>query len=100
MEPVSPNMRIWAQCADVPDWAQKPITGGRLKGMTDISPQWRFKILTQMFGPRGFGWNSRVINRWMETAPDGEIKAFVEIEFSYSCARCPFHFGLKSLNLV
>lgn len=83
MEPVSPNMRIWAQCADVPEWAQKPITGGRLKGMTDISPQWRYKILTKMFGPRGFGWNSRVINRWMETAPDGEIKAFVEIEFWY-----------------
>ena len=29
---------LWKSVADVPGWAQKTIKGGRLNGMTDISP--------------------------------------------------------------
>lgn len=36
--------------------ALKTIQGGRLKGMTDIKPQWRTQIMTEVFGLCGFGW--------------------------------------------
>jgi hypothetical protein len=34
----------------------KEITGGRLKGMSDIKPQWRIMKLTEVFGACGIGW--------------------------------------------
>lgn len=83
MEAVSPNLRIWAAGANVPDQAKKNITGGRLKGMTDISPMWRYKVLTETFGPIGVGWKFVIVNQWLETAPDGTIKAFVDLDFFY-----------------
>lgn len=36
--------------------ALKTIAGGRLKGMTDIKPQWRTQRMTEVFGLCGFGW--------------------------------------------
>lgn len=36
--------------------ALKTIAGGRLKGMTDIKPQWRIQIMTEVYGLCGFGW--------------------------------------------
>lgn len=36
--------------------ALKTIQGGRLKGMTDIKPQWRTQVMTEVFGLCGFGW--------------------------------------------
>jgi len=36
--------------------ALKTIGGGRLKGMTDIKPQWRIQRMTEIFGLCGFGW--------------------------------------------
>lgn len=50
------NMRIYEAARAVPQEAQKPIQAGRLKGMTDINPMWRFKKLTELFGPCGIGW--------------------------------------------
>ena len=50
------NMKLYEQARSVPDEALKPITAGRLKGMNDINPMWRFKRLTEMFGPCGVGW--------------------------------------------
>ena len=42
---------IWNKVRSVPKEAIKAITGGRLKGMSDINPVWRFEKLTEMFGP-------------------------------------------------
>lgn len=53
---MSDNMRIYNAVREVPKEAQKPITAGRLKGMTDINPMWRIKKLTELFGPCGVGW--------------------------------------------
>lgn len=50
------KMLIYNSVKAVPAEAQKRIEGGRLKGMTDISPMWRVKKLTELFGPAGVGW--------------------------------------------
>jgi uncharacterized protein (DUF3820 family) len=50
------NLKIYNMGRTVPDEAKKPITAGRLKGMTDINPMWRIKRLTEMFGACGVGW--------------------------------------------
>ena len=40
----------------VPQSALKPIEFGKLKGKYDISPQWRWEILTETYGMCGIGW--------------------------------------------
>lgn len=50
------NLRYYNELRAVPPEARKPITAGRLKGMTDISPMWRIKAMTEQFGPCGVGW--------------------------------------------
>lgn len=50
------NMKYYELGRAVPDEAMKPISAGRLKGMTDINPMWRIKRLTEMFGACGVGW--------------------------------------------
>lgn len=58
------KMTLWNAVAKVPKDAQKPITGGRTAGMTDISPQWRLQVLTEQFGPCGIGWYYETAERW------------------------------------
>lgn len=77
------NMEIWGKLQNTPKEAQKPIDAGRLKGFTDINPMWRFKTLTELFGPCGFGWAYDVVEKWIETGAGGEQKAFVKIHLSY-----------------
>lgn len=50
------NMTLWNSWRQAPEGAKKPITAGRLKGMTDINPIWRYEMLTERFGPCGIGW--------------------------------------------
>lgn len=50
------NMKYYNYFREVPKEAKKPITGGRLNGMTDINPMWRIRVLTEMFGACGEGW--------------------------------------------
>ena len=50
------KMTIYESARVVPKEARKSIGGGRLKGMTDITPMWRVKKLTELFGPAGIGW--------------------------------------------
>ena len=42
--------------ANPPQDALKPITAGRLKGKSDINPQWRIQALTEQYGICGVGW--------------------------------------------
>lgn len=72
------NLDIYRQVANVPPEAQKPITGGNLKGMTDINPMWRIKTLTEIFGPCGLGWYTQIIERWTERDVN-ESTAWVKI---------------------
>lgn len=71
-------MSIYNKVREVPKNAQKTIGGGKLKGMTDINPQWRIQTLTEQFGPCGFGWYYEVTNKCIEYIGD-EACAFVDI---------------------
>lgn len=73
------NLDIYNAVRCVPEYAKKPIVGGRLKGKTDINPMWRIKALTEQFGPCGIGWYYKPVNKWIESHGD-EVCAFVDIE--------------------
>ena len=66
------NLELYNKVRQVPERAQKPIRGGRLKGMTDINPMWRIKTLTDLFGPCGIGWYYEVKDRWIESSMSNE----------------------------
>ena len=73
------NLDIWNSVKEVPQQAQKPIRAGRLKGMTDISPQWRMFVMTEQFGPVGFGWKYTIDRQWSEEGAGGAICAMTNI---------------------
>lgn len=75
------NMELYQLFRACPQEAQKAITAGRLKGKTDINPMWRIKVLTETFGPCGFGWTCKITQTWIEDSPDtGEKTANVRVE--------------------
>lgn len=73
------NMDIYNRFKEVPDSAKKTIEAGKLKGFTDINPMWRIKMLTDAFGPCGFGWYTEITDKWLESGADGRTAAFVQI---------------------
>lgn len=73
------NMEIYEKVRSVPKEALKPIQGGRLKGMSDINPMWRIKLLTEIFGICGIGWKVEVVERRLEKGGSDEIACFVDI---------------------
>ena len=72
------SLEIYNKLRTPPKEALKQIKGGRLSGMTDISPQWRYKIMTETFGPVGFGWYFEVKEHWNEVY-DTEVACFVRV---------------------
>lgn len=74
------NLKIYNSVASVPKEAQKPITAGRIKGMTDINPMWRIKTLTEQFGVVGFGWKYVITDKRIIEGADGVVCAFVDID--------------------
>lgn len=73
------NLNIYNQVRVVPKEAQKPIGGGRLRGMTDISPMWRIKVLTELYGPCGIGWKYEITKKEIVEGSGGVQAAFVDI---------------------
>lgn len=74
------NLSIYNAVRTPPANALKPITGGRLKGKTDINPMWRIQALTEQFGPCGIGWTYEILDRRLQEGGNGEIAAFVDID--------------------
>ena len=72
-------MDIWNAVAQPPRHALRQIGAGRLKGKTDINPQWRYQALTQQFGPCGIGWKYEITRLWNEPAADGQVFAFATV---------------------
>lgn len=73
------NTEIWEKSKQPPPFALKEIQGGRLRGKTDINPQWRYRILTELFGPSGIGWKYEIIHVWperVEIAGNTQVFAF------------------------
>jgi hypothetical protein len=73
------NLEIWQQVARPPKDALRPIKAGRLKGKSDINPQWRFRAMTELFGPCGIGWKYEINKLWNEPAAAGQVFCFAEI---------------------
>ena len=74
------NMDVYNKLKSVPDNAKKSITGGRLKGMTDIKPMWRIEKLTEVFGMCGVGWKAPIKSKEIIEGANGEKIAVVDIE--------------------
>ena len=73
------NMEFWDKVKQPPDHALKTIGGGRLKGLTDINPQWRYQALTEEFGMCGIGWKYTIDKVWSVDTCDSQVFAFAEI---------------------
>lgn len=74
------NLELYNKVRAVPEEAKKPITGGKLNGMTDIDPMWRIKVLTENFGMCGVGWYFEITESRSEyTELDGDVKEVVYI---------------------
>lgn len=77
------NMSIWNDVCRPPKTALKEIKAGRLRGMYDINPQWRLRILTEVFGSCGDGWKYTIDRLWAEPGADGQVCAFALISLFY-----------------
>jgi hypothetical protein len=82
MEEIMNNMELWDKVKSVPPTALKEIKFGKLKGKSDISPQWRMERLTEVLGPCGVGWYYDIVETWV--MPDEKLDGlmcFVQIDF-------------------
>lgn len=77
------SFELWSKLCEPPKTALKRIQGGKLKGKSDINPQWRYLALTEVFGACGIGWKFDVVRKWTENGANGEVLAFVDILFYY-----------------
>ena len=77
------NMRIWDQVKTPPPEVLKKIKGGRLRGMTDISPQWRLQKMTELFGVVGEGWKYTIDQLWTADGSDEQVCAFARVSVYY-----------------
>jgi hypothetical protein len=73
------NLKLYDALSIVPNEAKRTINAGRLKGMTDINPMWRIKIMTETFGPCGIGWKYEITRQWSEPCANNEISAYCDI---------------------
>lgn len=78
------NLEAWNSLATPPPEAMRVIEGGRLKGFTDIVPQWRYKIMTKVYGPCGVGWRFEISKLWTEQGVDGGMMAHAAVAV-YTC---------------
>lgn len=68
----------------VPESALKTIQAGRLRGKSDINPQWRYEKLTEVFGLCGWGWKYTIDKMWMEPCDiTKQVACFVNISLYY-----------------
>jgi hypothetical protein len=73
------SLEIWDKLKAPPKDALSKITGGRLSGKTDIKPQWRYEVMTEVFGECGVGWKYEILKLWTESAPAEQIFAFAQV---------------------
>lgn len=72
------NIALWERWRHVAPGMLKEIKGGNLNGKSDINPIWRSRALTEAFGPCGFGWTVKEVERWTNECA-GETAAFVKV---------------------
>lgn len=74
------NLEIYNKVKDVPSEAKKKISGGRINGFTDINPMWRIKKMTEVFGPCGIGWYTKITDKRIDEGSNGEKCLTIQIE--------------------
>lgn len=62
-----------------PVTALRQISGGDLRGKTDINPQWRYEIMDEVFGPCGENWTYEIVRLWDYPTSDGTVLCFAQI---------------------
>lgn len=72
-------IEIYNSLSRPPKDALRPIQAGKLKGKTDINPQWRYKAMTEAFGLVGIGWKYEIQKLWTEDGAGGEKLAFAQV---------------------
>lgn len=72
-------MDKWNELARPPKSALKQIQAGRLKGMSDVNPQWRYKAMHDAYGPCGEGWKYEIVDLWTEPGLEGQMFMFAKI---------------------
>lgn len=78
------NTKLWDAVKRPPTTALKAIQAGRLKGKTDINPQWRMQALTEQFGPCGIGWRYTIDRLWTEPGSAEQVMAFALVSLYIS----------------
>jgi hypothetical protein len=72
------NLKNWKKLSKPPEEALKKITGGRLSGKIDINPQWRIKVMTEVYGTCGIGWKFKIKKLWKEEGAK-ELMCFAKV---------------------
>lgn len=72
-------IKVYESLARPPKHALRTIEAGKLKGKTDINPQWRYKVMTEKFGLVGIGWKYEVQKLWTEQGAGNERLAFAQV---------------------
>lgn len=67
------NLKFYNKLKTPPKEALKTIGAGRLKGMTDIKPQWRILVMTETFGACGIGWYYDNVHYEYKEVSNGEV---------------------------
>ncbi len=79
MKDTKEAVEIYESLARPPKDALREIQAGKLKGKTDINPQWRYKAMTEKFGLVGIGWKYEVQKLWTEQGAGNEKLAFAQV---------------------
>lgn len=58
-------MRIWDKVCKTDPKFTKSFRRGNTQ-LTDINPQHRLQVLTELFGPAGIGWGTTIHERWID----------------------------------
>lgn len=74
------NMALWDAVKSPPNSVLKLIMAGRLKGKSDINPQWRYKAMTEHFGQCGWGWKYEIDKVWTEVGSEGQVMCFAIVK--------------------
>lgn len=63
-----------------PKEALRTIQAGRLKGKTDINPQWRYEAMNSVYGECGIGWKYEIVDLWTINGANEEISVQATIK--------------------
>lgn len=73
------NLDRYKRLVTPPADAVKPIAGGKLKGKSDISPQWKIEAMTAEYGECGVGWYFDIIEKEVVNCSNGEVMLFMRV---------------------